>query len=229
MTNAPANAITILDREFLLVETGGSQIHLAGEEAEHVGRAATPADRLRPDYPGYIDSAASYDTAALLTRRWSSSTLCGRTWSNMAAGEPGPIHQHDRPGLVPTCRSCLRIIDRRFPAAKPADGVEIVASLIAEQVVTFGSVMVLNVPADQLEATRRAARRHIRQKGFGSNTYVVSDVLHVLSDDAYDAIDEDTKRKWSVALANAITPEGATPLPPDMKPTPINWRTWATG
>jgi len=223
------NAISVLGRDLLLVEVGvGAEIHLAAEAEDGSGRPAVERDRYEDGSWTSVPTIVLYDDAALSAQRWEEATLCGRRWQAMAAGESGPIRLWRDTALAPTCRSCLRVLDKRFPQPEAPTGVDLLASIIAEAVQEFGSTMVTNVPAEHLEATRRAARKHLRAKGFRSTTHVVNGVLHVLSDDASDAIDPDVKRSWfDASMARAMGTESSTSaeLP---RTQPIDWYTWVS-
>ena len=88
----PPNVITVLGEEFLLVGVGtGSQVHVAAaDDGEHARPAVEPelweawqrrSPEVRPDY----------DMDQVLAPRWRTTTLCGRVWCDMAAGEGGPV------------------------------------------------------------------------------------------------------------------------------------------
>ena len=65
----------------------------------------------------------------------------------------------------------------------------LLAAVAAEEVTRFSSTYVTGVPVEHVEATRAAIRKVLRSNGFGSSTRVVEGVVHVWSDDAYEAID----------------------------------------
>jgi hypothetical protein len=98
--------------------------------------------------------------------------------------------------LAPTCRSCLRLVDAWFPTTEAPRGVELLASVVADTVETFGSAHITGVPGEHLESVRRSTRKHLRRRGFRSQTYVVNAVVHVMSDDAYQAIDPALSKGW---------------------------------
>lgn len=227
MPGEGVNTITVLERPLLLVEVGGgAETHMV-RQAE--GPSALPAverDRIDDGSWSTVPSLALYDLDALTEQRWEPTTLCGRRWQGMAAGESGPLRRWHDTSLAPTCRSCLRVLDTWFPESKALPGIELLAAVIAERVQEFGSTCVTNVPAQHLEATRRAARRHLRAKGFRSTTHLVNDVLHVLSDDAHDAIDPELKRAWVNEAMSRITLPGSPSPPLDDARQPIDWHTW---
>src|SRR6266516_3552096 len=124
---AGVNSLTIGASDHLLVEVG-ERIHLAVEAAageDH--RPAVFEESLDPTSPSYAVSAVLYNQAVLLEPRWRPTTLCGREWSVMAAGEPGPIYEWQTAQLTPTCRACLHSIDRLFPPVPSDDRIRLLA------------------------------------------------------------------------------------------------------
>jgi hypothetical protein len=220
------NAISVLGRDLLLVEVGGgAETHLAGTADDSSARAAIAVGRTGRSR--YGDAAGSRDDAVLLELRWAVSTLCGRAWHEMAAGEGDVLHRWQEVSLAPTCRSCLRVVDTWFPKADAPAGIELLALVVAEKVEAFGSAYVTGVPAEHLEAVRRAVRKCLRAKGFGSQTHVVNAVVHVFSDDAYAAIDPAlTKETISQAISGIMTDTSDEVQTRDMAQDAVDWSTW---
>ncbi|MFQ5557336.1 MAG: hypothetical protein ACE5GB_07505, partial [Acidimicrobiales bacterium] len=211
----------------LLVDVGGgTETHLASTADDSTARAAVTARRTGPSQTGDAP-AAGYDHAALLEPRWAASTLCGRAWQEMAAGEGGAFRRWQTVSLAPTCRSCLRVVDTWFPKADAPAGIELLASVVAEKVETSGSAYATGVPAEHLEAVRRAVRKHLRAKGFRSQTHVVNAVLHVFSDDAYSAVDPVLTKSWINQAISRID-SGALDDEPtlDTAREAVDWSTW---
>lgn len=226
MPGEGVNAISVLGRELLLVDVGGgSETHLAGTADEPAARAAVTARRTTPSQSGDAP-AEGYEQAALLDPRWAASTLCGRTWQEMAAGEGGVFRRWQEVSLAPTCRSCLRVVDTWFPKADAPAGIELLASVAADKVEAFGSVHVTGVPAEHLEAVRRAVRKRLRAKGFRSQTHVVNAVLHVFSHDAYAALDPALTRSWINQAISGITTDTSDVEQTSVVRDAVNWSTW---
>lgn len=227
MPRGGVNSISVLERELLLVDVGGgSETHLAPTDDQPTARAALADGRLDPTGPESV-ATAGYDEDALLARRWAPSTLCGRTWWEMTAGEGGTFRRWQDVSLAPTCRSCLRVVDAWFPTTEAPTGIELLASVVAEQMEALGSAYITGVPAEHVEATRRAARRHLRARGFRSQTHVVNAVVHVLSDDAYRAMDPALNRALiDDAMARidsgTVSDEGRT----DGPRAGVDWHIW---
>jgi hypothetical protein len=216
MDSSRENSISVLGRELLLVDVGGgAETHLAavaregGRSAEHQGNDPAPADG-----------------------RWERSTMCGRTWNRMAAGadELRPLWRD--PAFAPTCRSCLRILDTWFPAADSAAGVHLLAAVVAEEVIQFSSAFITSIPVEQVEAVRRAVRQALRSAGFRSNTTVVDGVVHVWSDDAYQALDPaQIKKSVTGAIERAMSGSDSPAIEQPVGPGPIEppWVCWRLG
>lgn len=206
------NSISVLGRDLLLVDVGsGTETHLA-EVAEGPGRSA--------QHQG--------NEPAPLAGRWSHSTLCGHTWNRMAAGADELLPLWRDPAFAPTCRRCLRILDAWFPTADTPSSVWLLAAVVAEEVTRFSSTYVTSVPVEHVEATRAAIRKALRSQGFRSSTRVVDGVVHVWSDDAYDALDSAEIRTRVTSALQLIT-TGVDAVPqrdPDSTPGPVDWHTW---
>ncbi len=68
----------------------------------------------------------------------------------------------------------------------------------------------------------------LRSNGFRSSTRVVDGVVHVWSDDAYDALDpSEIRTSVTSALERIATGVDAAPQrDPDATPRPVDGRTW---
>ena len=206
------NSISVLGRDLLLVDVGGgAETHLA-EVADGPG---VPLDTRATRVPRFVG-------------RWSDSTLCGRTWNRMAAGADELLPEWRDPAFAPTCRGCLRILDSWFPTADTPSGVWLLAAVAAEEVTRFSSTYVTGVPVEHVEATRAAIRKVLRANGLGSSTRVVEGVVHVWSDDAYEAIDPAEIRDSVTSAIERMTTgvDTAPDRDPDSTPGPIDWHTW---
>ena len=206
------NSISVLGRDLLLVDVGGgAETHLA-EVADGPG---VPLDTRATRVPRFVG-------------RWSDSTLCGRTWNRMAADADELLPEWRDPAFAPTCRGCLRILDSWFPRADTPSGVWLLAAVVAEEVTRFSSTYVTGVPVEHVEATRAAIRKVLRSNGLGSSTRVVEGVVHVWSDDAYEAIDPAEIRDSVTSAIERMTTgvDTAPDRDPDSTPGPIDWHTW---
>lgn len=221
------NAISVLGHDLLLVEVGGgAETHLAATADDASARAALAVGRTDPSRLRDV-VGARYDEAALLESRWAASTLCGRVWYEMAASEAGTLRRWQEVSVAPTCRSCLRVVDTWFPTAQAPAGIELLAAIVTERVEAFGSAHVTGVPAENLEAVRRAVRKHLRAKGFRSETHVVNAVVHVISHDAYAAIDPALTKEWiNQAVSRIGSGTGGDEQTLDTARDAVDWNTW---
>lgn len=212
----PLNTITVVGRELLLVAVGsGAGIHLALEYADGEG-IAIQVDGIPGDH----------EDPAL----WEQKTLCGRSWQDMAPGADDPTLLWQDAAYAPTCRACLRVVDTWFPKSTAPAGVALLAEVVADAVVSRSSTYVTGVPGEHLEATRRAIRKALRDRGFNSNTHVVDDLLAVWSDDAYQTIDRDEiGRRVTAALERVAGGPDGTDLSDAGGPAGrVDWNTWVT-
>jgi hypothetical protein len=230
------NSLRIGDSEYLLTVASGWAVHLVPEAADAEDRRpAAAVEDLDPSTPGFNPAAAGYDRDALTAMRWRPTTLCGREWGIMAAGELGPIHRWSsadmKPDLAPTCRTCLRSIDRFFPPPAMDDRVRLLAHLAADAVVEHGSAEITGIPGDQLRGFRSRVRQELRRRGFHSNTLVHGDRCLVVSEEAHNAIPQEIRdQRFREALASI-----PNPLLPDSKaeepvvrdrPWCFDWEAW---
>jgi hypothetical protein len=88
---------------------------------------------------------------------------------------------------------------------------------------------VTGVPGEFLEDLRKAIRKHLRQKGWRSQTMVGSGVLHVMSADALEAIEPTVRAAW---IDQAIRRMGVVEQPTDDEAIVdqprlgVAWQTW---
>lgn len=224
MSGAELNSISVVGRDLLLAEVGGGrETHLVSSEESPSARAAVPEGRS--DSLDLSEDQSGAD--ALRARRWSPSTLCGRDWFAMAPGEGAPLHLWEEESLAPTCRSCLRVMDGWFPRADTPSGVGLLAWVVADTVEATASAYIHGVPAEHVESVRRAVRKQLRERGFGSQTRVVNEVVFVSSDDAYDAIDPESKSRWTAdVLDRAYRGEAPDIAKTDSELGVVHWGTW---
>ena len=206
----PLNTVSVVGRELLLVEVGGgAEIHLALEYVD--------SDRTAIQIDGVTG-----DDATL----WEQKSLCGREWHHMAAGADDPTLLWQDAAFAPTCRACLRVLDTWLPKSTAPPGVPLLAEVVADAVVERSSTYVTGVPGEHLEATRRAIRKALRDRGFRSNTHVIDDVLAVWSDDAYNALDPDELGASAVAAIERVMSGEVSEEPVPSPQATIAWSTW---
>lgn len=235
MTDEVLNTLVVLGHQLLLVDVGGGfETHLCEATSDSTARAALDTRQPLPDSladaleRGGDDDELDALLDRLLETAWKPTTLCGRAWDEMAAGEAGVFRRWQEIELTPTCRTCLRVVDTWFPRSGPAPGIGVLVSVIGEKVEAFGSAWVTGVPGEFLDDLRKAIRKHLRGKGFRSQTMVVNGLLHVMSDDALEAIDPDVRAAWiddAVRRMGVVEPadEGASAERPRLG---VAWQTW---
>src|SRR4051794_16966950 len=103
------NTLELFGRSFLLVEGGGSAVHVATRD-EECGRPAFEDY----DFALALSRGLVGEEAALRAATWSPRTLCGRAWARMAVTEETvAVDSWCEPGAhAPSCRRCLQILDR---------------------------------------------------------------------------------------------------------------------
>jgi hypothetical protein len=205
----PLNTITVADREHLLVEVGGGEVRVASEYVDG-DRTAIEVDGIPGDY----------DDPTL----WDQTTLCGREWFHMAPGADDPTLLWQDAAYAPTCRACLRVSDSWLPKSTVPVGVSLLAEVVADAVVERSSTYVTGVPGEHLEATRRAIRKALRDRGFNAGTRSLDDVLVVWSDDAYNALDRDELGASTAAAIDRIVAGEASER--STSQSTIAWITW---
>lgn len=225
---AGINALTIRSEDYLLVESGGGRaVHLVrrGNSTEEC-QAAVPEHWLDDTSVLHAPTIRNYSPSALTDDRWSRTTLCGRGWMAMAAGEPGLLHQWQSIAITPTCRRCLASVDRMFPKPAPDERIALLAALIVDGVEAHGSAEVTGVPGDQIPALRTAARQAIRSRlGYSSRTYLYGqDRVLVDCPEAYDKVRGEVDRAVADALDAHI--QGGDLVPVDDSGWRFSWHAW---
>jgi hypothetical protein len=218
-SRAGLNVIMVSGREFLLVETagGGRAAHVALKaEPDEACRGAIPAEWFEDDgLLRQLDLGVRYDLEILREPFWSVRTLCGREWLDMAGGAGGPLSDYGLDAYAPSCRRCLASLDRLFPSVLPDDRIGLLSRLATDAVRKVGSAVLKDVPGDQMEPLRRAVRRAIRnQLGYKSNTIVIENTLHVVSDEAFEVVRDSQMKEAAMAMERilaGIEPEQSDP------------------
>jgi hypothetical protein len=170
------------------------------------------------------------DTPYHLVYGWSEATHLARIGRTRAICGYDDMVDDDE-ATVPTCGRCLRIATKRLISSPLDDRIGLVASLVDEAVVGYGSALVFNVPGDQVEALRVAVRRQLHSRRLRCRSMVTSGVLAVWSDDAYNAIDPARKEELEQDANARIDAMYAArrnnePLPPLEKTDRVDWNTW---
>ena len=96
MTDEVLNTLVVLGHRLLLVEVGGGfETHLCDATSGSAARAALDTRRALPDAleRGGDDDRLDALLDGLLDTAWKPTTLCGRAWDEMAAGEAGTFRR----------------------------------------------------------------------------------------------------------------------------------------
>ena len=221
-TRSDLNVIRAYGKEFLLTVGGGEAVHLAREAGDEDERVAAAPDH----YLG--DLEAAYDRAALEQLRWLRTALCGRRWIVMASGEDS---QDDDAVYAPTCRRCLALMDKLFPAPALDPRFPLVVQVLTDTVAEFGTAEILGVPGDQQAALRKQVRAAVRQRtGHGLETYAHESMVIFVCQPVYDQHAREHARRAAEAIdraaASLLAGEPVTPVPSPMR---LSWEAWATG
>ncbi len=121
--------IEVSGRQFLLTATAGNAVHLTREaDSGEVGKAAVPDHYIE-------DFERTYDRASIMDPRWAETTLCGRDWIVMEADPDG---DEDGAASVPSCRRCLALMDRLFPAPALDERFPLVVQVVTDTVLNSG-------------------------------------------------------------------------------------------
>lgn len=164
-------------------------VHLTAESATtEPGQGAVPHHYYKDSGGGTPALKHNYNKGDLLEPRWSEKTLCGRQWVSMASGEGGLLHEFDRAEVyAPTCKRCLALMDKLFPAPTPDDRLALVAQVVADLVLEHGYAEIQAVPGDQHTALRAKVRSAVRERsGHGMQTHVRQSVIVFVCEKIYD-------------------------------------------
>jgi hypothetical protein len=179
-TGRRLNVVEVSGRQFLLTATAGDAVHLTREAGcEEAGKAAVP------DY--YIEGfGRSYDMASIVDPGWAETTLCGCDWIVMEADRDGD--EDEAAACVPSCRRCLALVDRLFPASVLDDRFPLVVQVVTDTVLELGHAELCGVPGDQQAALRAQVRSAVRKRtGYGLRSYVHESMVIFACDPIYQA------------------------------------------
>lgn len=152
--------------------------------------------------------------------------MCGRQWIAMAGVE---YHEADDRGAdecsSPTCRRCLSLMDRLFPAPKLDDRFGLVVEVIADTVAEHGYAEMWNVPGDHHAALRKQVRSVVKARtGHGMQTLVHQSMIVFICEPIHQQHAEERNREAAVAMQDFLTGESSAQLP---TPWRLSWETWA--
>ena len=227
------NAINIGDKALLLTDTsGGTAVHLTAESAvAGSGQGAVPEHYFKESASGTSALRHNYDKAALVDRRWSDKTLCGRQWVSMASGEGGLLHEFDREVVfAPTCKRCLALMDKLFPAPTPDDRLALVVRVVTDLVLEHGYAEIQSVPGDQQAALRAQVRTAVRERsGHGTKTHVHQSMIIFVCDEIYDQHADEHDRHAAEAIDRVLeaATTGSEIVPTRQPEWRTSWDAWS--
>ncbi len=214
-TRRGLNVIEVSGKQFLLTATAGDAIHLTREtDSEESGQPAVPDHYVN-------DFEQTYDIAAILEPKWEETTLCGRQWILMEGDRDG---EEGEASDAPSCRRCLALLDRLFPAPKLNEQFPLIVQVITDNVLEYGTAEILDVPGDQQAALRREVRAEVKKRaGYGLTTHAHESMVIFVCDPIYDLHADEHMRRGAAAVDAVLT---GKPIPPQ-PPTRLSWSTWA--
>ena len=221
-TGREMNAIRIGDTEYLLTVTTGDAVHLTRETGPgKTGQSAVPDRYLLPG-PGQLASLGSYDQAALASLRWEAATLCGREWLYMAGVTWWDDEDLDEEDFsAPTCRRCLALMDKLFPAPELDDRFALALQAIAGTVAEHGYAEMWNVPGDQQAALRKQVRSAVKKRtGHPVQTLARGSLLVFVCEPIHQQHAAVREHAIAEATSSVLTGRPAQPLP---TPWRLSW------
>jgi hypothetical protein len=221
------NIIPVGGKEFLLTITAGDAIHLSRESRpDETARSAVPGWHLRTGRGSSRGRWRAYNRAALAEPRWAETTLCGRQWISMAGDEGADADEPGDEAFAPTCRRCLAIMDKLFPAPVLDDRFALVVQIITDTVTDHGYAEMRNVAGDQQAALRKQARSAVRQRtGHRLQTLVHQSMVVFICEPISQQHATEHARAAADAMNSFRTGEPATHMP---TPWRLSWDTWDT-
>jgi hypothetical protein len=215
--------------ELLLVSCGGGNaVHLAGLGVDEPGVPAVSDDHFADTWLDRIPALSNHDRGALLAPRWSARTLCGREWAVMIGGDGGSISPFagEEPAFAPSCRRCLAVMDRLFPAPPQHPQLALVAKVVADTVLEHGHAELHGVLGDQQAELRRRVRALVRELiGQGCQTLLHGSILFVICEALLKRHEAENNAAILAALDDEFAGRPRAALTPSWR---LSWSTWAT-
>lgn len=215
-TGRRLNVIEVSGRQFLLTATAGDAVHLTREVGSaEVGKAAVPDHYIE-------DFERSYDRASIVHPGWSETTPCGRDWIVMEADRDG---DEAEAASVPSCRSCLALMDRFFPAPALDERFPLVVQVVTDTVLELGHAELRGVPGDHQAALRAQVRSAVRKRtGYGLRSCVHESMVIFVCDPIYQQHADEDSRAAADVMDAFFT---GKPVPSLPTPWRLHWGTWA--
>lgn len=200
------------------VTSGGTAIHLTPE-----ARPGQPCRAAVPEHYRDDSRKFGYDPAEIADLRWAETTWCGRPWLLMAGGDA----DEDEAAAAPSCRRCLALMDRLFPAPELDGRFPLVVRLVADTIADHGYAEIKSVPGDQQSALRSQVRAEVRRRtGFGCRTYAHESMVIFVCEPIHALREAEVPELACEVLSDHL--DGAPPLRL-RRAWQLSWETWATG
>ncbi len=207
--SASPNTITVHGRDYVLAWVGLEAAHL-------VARAGSgqPARPIVEHGDSHLNPA--YQAGELTAPRWATRTLCGRDEWFMCPTEAGRASMtswavEEEAVLVPTCKPCLRVLDREFPEPVANEALARNVSRCVQELGEWGCVVVHGVPADQAELLRKRVRTEARRRGWKFQSTMGADQLiasceNALTPERYEVVKLDSLRRMNSVVTGERLP-----------------------
>jgi hypothetical protein len=200
------------------VTSSGRAIHLTAGAGAGAGRRGAVPEHYREEARTF-----GYDPADVADPRWAETTLCGRPWLLMAGGDG----DEDEAIAAPSCRRCLALMDRFFPAPEPDERLPLVAHLLADAVAGHGYAEITAVPGDQQAGLRVRVRAEVRRRtGYGCRTYVLESMVIFVCEPISARRNAQLARTAGEAMGGVLD---SVPSRGGRRPWQLSWETWAAG
>ena len=145
----------------------------------------------------------------------------------MASGEISDPGELGDQVFAPSCRRCLGIMDKLFPAPALDNRFALVVQLIADTVAEHGYAEMWQVPGDHQAELRKRVRAAVRERtGHGLQTLVHDSLVGFICEPIHQEHAGEQARAAARAMNSLVTGEPVESLP---TPWRLSWDTWATG
>jgi hypothetical protein len=227
-TGREVNVIRIGGTEYLLAVTAGNAVHLTRETGPgEPGQSAVPEQYLDPGHGRLATMLRGYGKAAIARPRWESATLCGREWLTMAGISLWDDDFGGEDAAAPSCRRCLALMDKLFPAPELDDRFGLALQALAGTVAEHGYAEMRDVPGDQQAALRKQVRSAVKKRtGHPTQTLARGSLLVFVCEPIHQQHAAERERRIAQSFGSVLTGHPAQPLP---TPWRLSWDTCEVG
>lgn len=203
-----ANIIVIHDHSYLLAWVGGGAAHLVtGAGPDEPARSILDSD--------HTASTLTYAERELAGACWSTRTICGRHGWTMCPAEPGgasdPWSANQEPVFAPSCKQCLRVLDRQFDKPEPDDRLPWNVIRCIEELEQWGCFMIDDVPSEQMTLLRDRVRAEARRRGWqftskASDQRLIGVSENSLTPERQDVVEQDSRERMDGVASDGPAP-----------------------